>query len=310
MEKNPKKRGLGRGPNAPIGGTNLIQGENETQSVPQPQPASEEKPAAEVHGGIQMMDIYEIEPDYLQPRQYFDRQSLEELTESIKQYGVLQPLIVQKKDGCYQIIAGERRWRAAKDAGLKEIPVIIKEYSDEETIEISLIENIQREDLNPIEEAQAYQRLMNEYHLNQEEVALKVGKSRSAIANFLRLLRLEESVQRMVADGSISMGHAKALMSVRDLKKQKELANMVFQRDLSVRQLEKLVYMPPKEKKEISEESDVQTLLYASMEQRMQDILGTKVNVVRGKKKGKIEIEYYPEEDLERIYELLKRTKE
>ena len=251
-----------------------------------------------------MMDIYQVEPDRSQPRQNFDDEKLEELTESIKQYGVLQPLIVQKKDGFYQIIAGERRWRAARNAGLEQVPVIIKEYNSEETLAISLIENIQREDLSPIEEAKAYKRLMEEHHLKQEEVAEKVGKSRSAIANFLRLLNLNETVQLMVEEGSISAGHAKVLLGVESKEKQKKLAELTAEQELSVRQLEKLVQAAKKPKKE--EENDpVEELIYQSIGQKMQDILGTKVNIIRGKRKGKIEIEYYSPDDLERILDMI-----
>jgi ParB family chromosome partitioning protein len=234
----------------------------------------------------------------------FDDEKLEELTESIKQYGVLQPLIVQKKDGFYQIIAGERRWRAAKNAGLDQVPVIVKEYNSEETLAISLIENIQREDLSPIEEALAYKRLMEEHQLKQEEVAEKVGKSRSAIANFLRLLNLEESVQGMVADGRLSAGHAKVLLGIDSKEKQKKLAELTIQEELSVRQLEKLVQTEKKPKKE-DETDPVEDLIYQSIGQRMQDILGTKVNIIQGKRKGKIEIEYYSPDDLERILDMI-----
>lgn len=314
--ENKRKRGLGRGLSALIGNDAAIAPQAVQEEQPAKQQIKEEEPKVKevikevikevevVRGGVQMMDIYQVEPDRSQPRQNFDDDKLEELTESIKQYGVLQPLIVQKKDGFYQIIAGERRWRAAKNAGLEQVPVIIKEYNSEEILAISLIENIQREDLSPIEEALAYKRLMEEYHLKQEAVAEKVGKSRSAIANFLRLLNLEESVQTMVAEGRLSAGHAKVLLGIDAKEKQKKLAELTVQEDLSVRQLEKMIQAAKKPKKE--EETDpVQGLIYESIGQRMQDIFGTKVNIIQGKRKGKIEIEYYSPDDLERIMDMI-----
>lgn len=321
MMENKRKRGLGRGLSALIGNEPMAapRAEQETvvaekQEVKEPEirevikevikEVEVVKEVEVIKEGVQMMDIYQVEPDRSQPRQNFDDEKLDELTESIKQYGVLQPLIVQKKDGFYQIIAGERRWRAARNAGLDKVPVIIKEYNSEETLAISLIENIQREDLSPIEEAKAYKRLMEEHHLKQEEVAEKVGKSRSAIANFLRLLNLDETVQLMVEEGSISAGHAKVLLGVESKEKQKKLAELTAEQELSVRQLEKLVQAAKKPKKE--EENDpVEELIYQSIGQKMQDILGTKVNIIRGKRKGKIEIEYYSPDDLERILDMM-----
>lgn len=304
MDNKVKKRGLGRGLSALIGNdlaASSVGNPIETKSEKESQPTAEE--TEKMQNGVQLMDIYQVEPDRSQPRQSFRDESLEELTASIRQYGVLQPLIVQKRDGFYQIIAGERRWRAAKNAGIEKIPVIVKEYNSEETLEISLIENIQREDLSPIEEAKAYKRLLEEYHLKQDEIAEKVGKSRSAIANFLRLLNLEESVQSMVAEGRISAGHAKVLLGISDKTKQKELAELIVQEDLSVRQLEKMLQGAHKRKEQ--EQDPVQELIYHSIGRRMQDILGTKVNIIQGKRKGKIEIEYYSPEDLERIMEMI-----
>ena len=324
--ENKRKRGLGRGLSALIGNEPVVapQAEQAKTTVEKPEAKEPEirevikevikevevvKEVEVIKEGVQMMDIYQVEPDRSQPRQNFDDEKLEELTESIKQYGVLQPLIVQKKDGFYQIIAGERRWRAARNAGLEKVPVIIKDYNSEETLAISLIENIQREDLSPIEEALAYRRLMEDHQLKQEEVAEKVGKSRSAIANFLRLLNLEESVQGMVADGKLSAGHAKVLLGVEDKEKQKKLAQLTIEQELSVRQLEKMVQAVKKPKKE--EETDpVEALIYQSIGQKMQDILGTKVNIIQGKKKGKIEIEYYSPDDLERILDMISQIEQ
>ena len=321
MMENKRKRGLGRGLSALIGNEPIVapQAEQETvvaekQEVKEPEirevikevikEVEVVKEVEVIKEGVQMMDIYQVEPDRSQPRQNFDDEKLDELTESIKQYGVLQPLIVQKKDGFYQIIAGERRWRAARNAGLDKVPVIIKEYNSEETLAISLIENIQREDLSPIEEALAYKRLMEDHQLKQEEVAEKVGKSRSAIANFLRLLNLDETVQGMVADGKISAGHAKVLLGVDSKEKQKKLAQLTIEQELSVRQLEKMVQAVKKPKKE-DETDPVEALIYQSIGQKMQDILGTKVNIIQGKRKGKIEIEYYSPDDLERILDMM-----
>lgn len=227
---------------------------------------------------------------------------------------MLQPLIVQERDGFYQIIAGERRWRAAKNAGIEKIPVIIKEYTSEEVLEISLIENIQREDLSPIEEAKAYRRLMEEYHLKQEEVAEKVGKSRSALANALRLLNLEETVQGWVEVGALSAGHAKVLLGSKEKEEQRILAQKVIEEGLSVRQLEKLLELNKKKKEQAENKQEpqdaVQALIYSSIGQQMQDILGTKVSIVQGKRKGKIEIEYYSADDLERIMDMLNQIKQ
>lgn len=251
-----------------------------------------------------LLNINQVEPNPNQPRKRFNEDKLQELADSIKVHGIIQPLVVQKEGDRYIIIAGERRWRAARNAGLEQVPVIIKEYNSEETLAISLIENIQREDLSPIEEAKAYKRLMEEHHLKQEEVAEKVGKSRSAIANFLRLLNLDETVQLMVEEGSISAGHAKVLLGVEPKEKQKKLAELTAEQELSVRQLEKLVQAAKKPKKE--EENDpVEELIYQSIGQKMQDILGTKVNIIQGKRKGKIEIEYYSPDDLERILDMI-----
>ena len=253
-----------------------------------------------------IIKIADIEPNKKQPRENFNEEALSELAESIKQFGVIQPLIVQKRDGYYEIIAGERRWRASKLAGIKEVPVIIKDYSDEEIMEIALIENIQREDLNPIEEARAYKRLLDEYKLKQDEVAQKVSKSRVSITNSMRLLKLSEDVQNMVIDGMISSGHARALISIEDKEKQLLLAQKISDEKLSVRETEKLVkdVLEPKVKEKKEKPKD--DFIYKNLENKMKDIFGTKVKINRkDASKGKIEIEYYSVAELERIMEII-----
>ena len=250
--------------------------------------------------------ISKVEPNREQPRKQFDEDSLLELSESIKQYGVLQPLVVSDKKDYYEIIAGERRWRAAKLAGLKEVPVIIKELSKQETVEISLIENIQREDLNPIEEAMAFKRLLDEFHLKQDEVADRVSKSRTAVTNVMRLLKLESEVQQMLIDEMITAGHARALLGISDRELQIKIANKVFDEKLSVRETEKLVKSILESKKEKPMKKDTaEDAIYESLEEKMKGIMGTKVIINRKKNnKGKIEIEYYSRDELERIIEL------
>lgn len=254
--------------------------------------------------------ITEIEPNREQPRKNFNEDLLEELADSIRQHGVIQPLIVQKENEYYKIIAGERRWRAAQKAGLKEIPVIIKEYSPQQIIEISLIENIQRQDLNPIEEAMAYKRLIEEFQLKQDEVAEQVAKSRVSITNSMRLLKLEERVQQMLIDDMITSGHARALLSIENGEDQYLLAMKVFDEKLSVRDTERLVkfYLEPKKEKPEPVFSESEELVYQKMEERMKTIFGSKVSIhKRDKNKGKIEIEYYSGEELERLFELMER---
>lgn len=254
------------------------------------------------------MKISMVEPNRDQPRKYFDDAAIDELADSIRQFGIIQPLLVQKTDDYYQIIAGERRWRAASRAGLKEVPVIIRNFSNQEAVEVALIENIQREDLNPIEEAKAYHRLVTEYHLSQEEVAGRVSKSRSAVTNSMRLLRLDEEIQTMVETGVLSEGHARTLLSVPAADVQKRLASQVVKEGLSVRQTEKLVrdLMMPGRKREKKEDSSREAMLN-SLSEQLQNALGTKVSIRQtNRKKGKIEIEYYSDEELDRIYELLR----
>ena len=249
-----------------------------------------------------------IEPNSSQPRKQFDEESLQELAASIKEYGVLQPLLVKEKDGHYEIIAGERRWRAAKLAGLTEVPALIREYDKQKTMEVALIENIQRTDLNPIEEALAYQRLIREFDLTQEEIASRVSKNRATITNSMRLLKLDERVQQMLVEGQISSGHARALLGLEDGESQYQAAKKIMQENLSVRDVEKLVKMmsrPKKEKKEKETGPDI-NLIYRQLEDKLKTIMGTKVIINRkDKNKGRIEIEYYSQEELERLIELM-----
>ena len=256
-----------------------------------------------------LVNITKVEPNREQPRKNFDEDALLELSESIKQYGLLQPILVQDRKDYYEIIAGERRWRAAKLAGLKQVPVIIKNLTDQEIVEISLIENIQRENLNPIEEAQAYKRLLNEFHLKQDEVAERVSKSRTAVTNSMRLLKLSDDVQRMVIDEMITTGHARALLGVEDPAEQYNLAQRIFDEKLSVREVEKIVKnmgKPVKPKKEKVVDKSMQ-VIYDDISEKLKTQLGTKVNI--GPKEdgsGKIEIEFYSHDELDRILDLMK----
>lgn len=254
--------------------------------------------------------ISKIEPNKEQPRKNFDEDALIELSESIKQHGVLQPLLVQEKKGYYEIVAGERRWRAAKLAGLKEVPVIIKKFTDQEIVEISLIENIQRENLNPIEEAIAYKRLLTEFNLKQDEVAERVSKSRTAVTNSMRLLKLEKRVQQMVIEEKLSTGHARALLGIEDLELQYQMANKVFDEKLSVREVEKLVKSMNTPKKEAKKPVEINQAVYDDMSEKLKQIMGTKVSIMpKNQEKGKIEIEYYSSDELERIIDLFMSTK-
>lgn len=298
-----KKSGLGKGLDSLIA--------NKVEKPVQSQQA-EVKPTSEHMADAIMMDINKVEPNREQPRKNFDEDALLELSESLKQFGVLQPLLVQERDDYYEIIAGERRWRAAKLAGLKEVPVIIKKLSAQEIMEISLIENIQREDLNPIEEAFAYKRLLTEFDLKQDEVAKRVSKSRTAITNAMRLLKLNEKVQQMVIDEMITSGHARALLGIPDLERQYVVAQQIFDMRLSVRDTEKLVKSiqnEGKEEKQTEKKELDPTILaiYKDLEEQMKKILGTKVSINnKNEKQGKVEIEYYSQEELDRIIDLLR----
>jgi ParB family chromosome partitioning protein len=295
-----KRNGLGKGLDSLI--PNKTAGKSEkTSSKKSSDDSKKEDKTGEV-----MVKINSVEPNREQPRKDFDEDSLVELADSIKQFGILQPLIVQQKKDYYEIIAGERRWRAAKMAGIKEVPVIIKNYTDQEIVEISLIENIQRENLNPIEEAMAFKRLLEEFDLKQDEVAERVSKSRTAVTNSMRLLKLSERVQQMIIDDMISTGHARALLALDDEEQQYQLANRIFDEKLSVRETEKLVKALKDPKKMVKKEKIEHTFVYENLEERMKGIIGTKVRVnPKANGKGKIEIEYYSEDELERIYDLI-----
>lgn len=254
------------------------------------------------------LKITELEPNSNQPRKFFEEDPLQELSDSIKEFGIIQPIVVTPKNGYYEIIAGERRWRAARMAGLKEVPVIIRNYTEQEIVEISLIENIQRENLNPIEEAQAYQRLIQEFSLKQDEVAERVSKSRTAITNSMRLLKLAEPVQQMVIEDKLSSGHARTLLSIEDPELQYEVACKVFDESLSVRQTEafvKKLNSAPTAKKQPAELEH--KYLYTDTEERLKEILGSKVTIkAKNNEKGKIEIEYYSSEELDALVDKLK----
>ncbi len=298
-----RKKGLGKGLDSLIPDNKPVK-VNQTEMVLKSLENNDVQ--MESKSGEQMININKVEPNREQPRKNFEEDALMELSDSIKQFGVLQPLIVRKKKDYYEIIAGERRWRAAKMAGVKEIPVIIKDYTEQEIIEIGLIENIQRENLNPIEEAAAYKRLLEEFNLKQDEVAERVSKSRTAVTNSMRLLKLCDKVQQMVIDDMISTGHARALLAIEDATVQHELAVKIFDEKLSVRDVEKLVKdiknpKQPKIKKVI--END---FLYNDLANKMKDVMGTKVNIAtKGNGKGKIEIEYYSDDELERMFDMI-----
>lgn len=268
---------------------------------------AKEKDTLEKGAQETIVKITMVEPNRKQPRKNFDEDSLQELSDSIKQVGLIQPILVQDRKDHYEIIAGERRWRAAKMAGLKEIPVIIRNYTEQEIMEISLIENIQREDLNPIEEAQAYKRLLTEFNLKQDEVAERVAKSRAAVTNSIRLLKLCDKVQQMVIDDMISTGHARALLAVEDPEEQFTLAQEIFDQKLSVREVEKLVknLHKPEKQKQKKENQTIQ-VIYQDIEDKLKQKLSTKVTVTpRGEGSGKIEIEFYNHEDLDRLLDMI-----
>lgn len=290
-----KKGGLGKGLGSLIPGNF----EDDVQEVKVVEKIVEKKVESKLR-------INELEPNREQPRKQFNEDALQDLAESIKQHGVLQPILVQKRENYYEIIAGERRWRAAKIAGLKEVPVIIKDFTEQEIVEVALIENIQREDLNPIEEALAYKRLLEDYHLKQDEIAERVSKSRSAVTNSMRLLKLDERVQQMVIDDMISSGHARALIAIADGDKQYTVAMRIFDERLSVRETESLIKNldKPVKKKELP----ANDFIYRDYEEKLNKALDTKV-VIHNKpdNKGKIEINYYSKEEFERIVEILNK---
>lgn len=293
------KRGLGKGIDAMISG-------DDTKM---------KKVVKEVIKEVDTIDINKIEPNNNQPRKNFNEDKIHELAESIKQHGLIEPLIVQKgKKGFYTIIAGERRWRAAREAGIKEIPVVVKDYSNQQVMEIALIENIQREDLNAIEEAEAYERLIKDFNLKQDEVAERVSKSRVAITNSLRLLKLDSRVREMIIEDKIKSGHARALLAVNEPEEQYRLAVMIFDHSMSVRETEKMVkkYLSDKDKpkKEVKEKDTQTELIYKDFEEKLKTVIGTKVNINhKGKGKGKIEIEYFSPDEFDRIIGMMMSMK-
>lgn len=253
-----------------------------------------------------MVKINQVEPNRMQPRTNFDEDSLMELADSIRQHGIIQPIVVQNKGEYFEIIAGERRWRAAKLVGLKEVPVVVKEFSEEQAVEIALIENIQRENLNPIEEALAYKRLLTEFSLKQDEVAERVSKSRTAVTNSMRLLKLNEKVQQMIVDQMISTGHARALLAIEDLDEQYTIAMKIFDEKLSVRETENFIRLLKNPKETKKKEQIEHMFVYKDLEEKIISVMGTKVHInQKAKGKGKIEIEYYSDQELERIFDLL-----
>ncbi len=291
-----KKRGLGKGLDA------LIIDDSLESNVGFTEKSNEAN-------GLTYLKITSIEPNRSQPRQYFDEDALQELADSIKQYGVLQPIVVIKKENYYEIIAGERRWRASKIAGLKEVPVIVKEYSDAEVLEVSLIENIQRENLNAIEEAIAYKRLFTEFMLKQDEIADKVSKSRSAIANTMRLLNLDGRVQQMIIDEMITNGHARALLTIENSQMQFEIAQKIFDEKLSVRETEKLIKNIGKPQKKKKENLNIYEPILKELEKTIEEKLGTKVTInKKSDSKGTIEIDYYSNDELDRISDILRNV--
>lgn len=287
-----QQRGLGRGLNALLSDEALSMPTNE-----------EEQEAA-----VKIVDINEIEPNYEQPRKTFNEEDLHELSQSILEHGIIQPLIVKKKNNKYQIVAGERRYRAARIAKLDKVPIIVKDFSEQEVLEVALIENIQREDLNPMELALGYELLMKQFNLSQEQVADKVGKSRSAVANIIRLLKLTPYVQEKLKDNELSYGHARALLAVKENNLQREIADFIISKKLSVREVEKYIQSILLDKPKKEKQKAIYNPFYREIQEDLQKLLGTKVSISKGNKKGKIEIEYYSEEELARIIHIMNRS--
>lgn len=293
------KRGLGKGIDS------IIPNKNALKKTEAPKESA-------VKDAAVMVDITKINNNKEQPRKKFDEEALEQLSDSIKQYGIISPILVQDRKNHYEIIAGERRWRAAIKAGLTQVPVIIKEYSEQEIVEISLIENLQRQDLDPIEEAMAYKRLKTDYSLTDDQVAEKVSKSRAAVTNSMRLLKLSERVQQMIIEDQITTGHARALLAITDEEKQFELAQNIFDQQLSVREVEKLIRNMDKPGKQKKNDKDLEKykLQYDDYASKLSESLSTKVSVsLKDKSSGKIEIDFYSNDEFEHIYSLLKNTK-
>ena len=291
----PKKKGLGKGLDALFANTEI-----NTKEI------SVEKPAENVDNGISYININDIKPNESQPRKTFDDEKIGELADSIQEHGLIQPIVLRKSGKGYEIVAGERRWRACRKAGLKEIPCIVKELTDEENMLLAIIENMQREDLNPVEEAEGLNQMIVTYGLTQAEVSKSVGKSRPYITNALRLLKLPEAIREMLSEGQLTTGHARAIAGISSKEKQLKIAEKVIKEGMSVRELEKLIKedgAPAKKpaKRRAEKNADVKRV-----EEDLKTVLGTKVNLAQSGKKGKIEIEYYSREELERLIELLK----
>ena len=297
------KKGLGKGLDS------LIPMGSEIENITKPVKKAKNEPKTNENGVIELK-VNQIEPNREQPRKNFDEDALQELADSIKKHGIIQPLVVQKKGEYYEIIAGERRWRAAKIAGLKHIPVVIKDYSEQEMVEIALIENIQRQDLNPIEEAMAFKQLMQEYDLKQDELAERVSKSRTAVTNSMRLLKLPQKIMEMVINNELSSGHARTLLSIEDEDLQIKVAELVILKQMSVRETENYVKKLQNNKNKSKDTKNTDNdFVYRDIENRIKEIVGTKVKVNhKNNGKGKIEIEFYSDDELERIYDLFLKT--
>ena len=300
MTTRNSKKGLGKGLDS------LIPMGSEIENITKPVKKAKNEPKTNENGVIELK-VNQIEPNREQPRKNFDEDALQELADSIKKHGIIQPLVVQKKGEYYEIIAGERRWRAAKIAGLKHIPVVIKDYSEQEMVEIALIENIQRQDLNPIEEAMAFKQLMQEYDLKQDELAERVSKSRTAVTNSMRLLKLPQKIMEMVINNELSSGHARTLLSIEDEDLQIKVAELVILKQMSVRETENYVKKLQNNKNKSKDTKNTDNdFVYRDIENRIKEIVGTKVKVNhKNNGKGKIEIEFYSDDELERIYDLL-----
>ena len=303
MTTRNSKKGLGKGLDS------LIPMGSEIENITKPVKKAKNEPKTNENGVIELK-VNQIEPNREQPRKNFDEDALQELADSIKKHGIIQPLVVQKKGEYYEIIAGERRWRAAKIAGLKHIPVVIKDYSEQEMVEIALIENIQRQDLNPIEEAMAFKQLMQEYDLKQDELAERVSKSRTAVTNSMRLLKLPQKIMEMVINNELSSGHARTLLSIEDEDLQIKVAELVILKQMSVRETENYVKKLQNNKNKSKDTKNTDNdFVYRDIENKIKEIVGTKVKVNhKNNGKGKIEIEFYSDDELERIYDPFLKT--